>query len=310
VAEVLYVDDREFRELVSRLVRRAKAAPLHGRAYELGLADITLVRTSSGRLDYEYYAPLVYKASYRVPYCGHEEGHVEVEFNEAQHSYDFSIDVCISCGERYFSCATAALVNNGADADEVVTKPRLVYGLYGLLYGLAGAGPLLGLAAQAEEEGDGEVAAALRKLYALLVLSGEVAAGIGRVYRGTVKVEADEVEVEREVERAVELLREAKRAAEVGNTALLDRLYRTTVVAAPGLAVEDEAEPWEVYVVGGLSLGDIVEYLRSPGPGYSDHVEALLDRGPGGLAREACIYRAILEAARALGLDTREGAVE
>jgi len=309
VSKVLDVDVQDFKRLAGELVRRTQVAPLISHAYELGLADITLVRTDSGRLDYDDY-DVVYRVSHKIPNC--KEGYIEVEFNEVTHGYDFSMNVCIDCdGGRYFSCAHAALVKNDVDADEVVTKPLLVYDLYRFLkHEGVGAKPLLEIAALAEEEGDGEIADALRKLYTLLVSLERVAAGMKQVDYSSAETEAEDVEVVRGVGRAVELLREARRAAERGNTALLDRLYETAVVATPGLTVEDETEPWRVFRVDEISLRDIVEYLISPSSGYSEYVKALLDHDPEDLARETSIYRAILDAARVLGLDKKAGVVE
>jgi len=146
---------------------------------------------------------------------------------------------------------------------KLVITPNEAYNLYKLLYKELGTGarPLLELAKKAEQAGDREVAGILRKLYALLETSKDIIEEIEQAdYSQVVSKIASEM-VERRVEEAVELLRQAKEAAKRGDIEELEVLLGTGLFKTPTPEIIT------------ITLRDIIDYLsREAGETIADHM--------------------------------------
>jgi len=178
------------------------------------------------------------------------------------------------------------------------TEPHMLYALYEFLYKELGTGarPLLELARKAEEEGGGDVAGVLKKVYAILEASKDIIEEIEKADYSGVVAELER-EAEKRVERAIKLLREAKEVAGRGDTSRLKELLYTPVFEVGGRTETG------VVVREHIWLDDIIDELykakHRPRAGGKKEDAAV----PEHILKEEDIYEAILTVAEHFGLE-------
>jgi len=283
---VLEVDEESFKVVVRELARSELFAKHYTRKNRLADTHIVLghIRKSG-----KGYVPVVDVAD--VPLCRENYGdgrgvfHVDVTA--------FGLELRFHCIAGHTSLGmSAATMDNG----QATVSPWRLYRLHEFLYKELGTGarPLLELARKAEEEGGGDVAGVLRKLYAILEASGDIVREIEQADYSRVAEEEVEKQAERKAEEALRLLRRAKELARKGDTKGLRELLEGIKVI--------EAQP------RGITLDDIIYYLRT---GWEDNIKNLLSTYPytpwmlNIVLREEDIYDVFITVAEHLGLEIK-----
>jgi len=270
--KVLRVDEADLRRLVEYIAENipvASAAVLERRLASCGLA----LETGAPAGDYsaELEVPGLGPAEFRIVYIGLiEQLYLHAELSSGVH-----------LGSR----------GAGRYSEEegcFIVTPRALYGLYGLLYRelRGGAEPLAKLAEEAEGAGDRAVASYLGAAYLALEGAADTVASLEDADYSGIELKPSWEEVDRAVERALGLLREAREAVGRGDLEGARQAVEAELFSTPEHRVR---------------LKDFVRHLTKHPSLVILEVTRTVAARPGELARAVDIYRVFIRAAEAAG---------